>query len=305
VQTFQFAEHAYAGYPDKIAFSPDGRFLAASGGAVTLLDTTGERPPADLDLGYYPSAFAFVRGGRAIAYLEYMHEFKVYDLKSGRTRTRPVEGGHAIDLVADGTGRTLYLCHQSAGCTTNSCVQVVAASDLKRRATFGRLKGEYFRNVVVSADSRRLATASWTSAEPSSIQVRVWRIDGPKLPARPAVRVEVPHPLHSLALSHDGARLATASRTAVSQWDTTTGKRVAHSGAHKRVLTAVAFSPTRPVLVSADKAGNVFLWDAPGKVLKRYDWGLQWVRALAFAPDGLRCAAVDETGKVVIWDVDE
>jgi WD40 repeat protein len=294
VQTFQFTRETL--WYQEMAFSPDGRWLALNGKPFTLLDTTGKQEPKELPLGDFRWAFAFARGGEAIAYLPDASMLTEYDLATGRERTGRVEKGYACGMAADRYGETLYLAvgpYLHGGAST---IRVVGVSDLKPRASFGKVTDD-LRGLLISANGTRLACHGRQ-------HIRVWDITDGKRPQRAAIEVMPKGGLSDFDLTRDGELLAVADSYALSLWDTTSGKRVAHSGQHRRAVTAVACSPKQPLLITGDSAGNVFLWDTAGRVVKRYDWGLAEVRTLTFDHDGLRAAAADLTGKIVIWDVD-
>jgi WD40 repeat protein len=292
VLTFQFTPEAILWR--RIAFSPDGRLLALGGkSAFTLIDTTGERPPEELALGNWGKSFAFVRGG-AFANMSKLDRLGVYDLRTKTTRRRIFRNGFARDMVAGRDGKTLYLGFAMLSGKFANRVSVVGTTDLKTRSSFGTVNDELYA-LTVSGDGRWLAVRGRR-------YIRLWRLGGPKWPSRPVACVK--HESGHFALSNDGSRLATADGSVLTLWDAATGKPVGRSAKHRSRVTAVACSPVGPLLVTGDSAGKVFLWDAAGRVLTRYNWGLKEVAALAFAPDGLRAAAVDRTGKVVIWDVD-
>ena len=152
------------------------------------------------------------------------------------------------------------------------------------------------QRLVVSADGKWLAGKS-------NQTLRVWNVGGPEVPARALRFVKTKSLVYDFALSADGLHLVGVGSTGLSIWKTSGGGFI-HSGKHRRTVKAVACSPTKPMLVTGDNAGQVFLWDYSGNILTGYDWQLGEVCGLCFAPDGLRCAVVDKTGKVVIWDVD-
>jgi WD40 repeat protein len=104
-------------------------------------------------------------------------------------------------------------------------------------------------------------------------------------------------------LSADGSRLVTVGSRGITMWNADTGQQLWASGKHRCGVQVAAFCPTRLLLATGDNAGLIFLWDATGRVLTRYDFGLQNASGLAFAPDGLRCAAAG-TDSVVLWDID-
>jgi len=67
---------------------------------------------------------------------------------------------------------------------------------------------------------------------------------------------------------------------------------------------AVAFSPDGRLLLTAGKDGIIQIWDNSAlSQITTYDWGIGDVHGVAFAPDGLTAAAAgNET--IFLWDVD-
>jgi WD40 repeat protein len=294
MQTFQLTREAI--WYGQMSFSPDGRWLALSGKPFHLLDTTGQEQPAILPLGQFRRGFVYVRGGTAIAYLPDARLLCEYDLTTRQERQCQIEDGYAESIAADPSGETLFLSVSRVRYGDKKVIRVMGARDFKTRGKFGAVSDD-LRVLTPSADGQWIGATSYH-------RVRAWRVGGDKLPARAAICATPKSGARGFALSADGGHLAVVSSSGLEIWDTQTGKRVAFSGKHRRTVTAVACCPTKPVLVTGDGAGQVFLWDHTGRVLTRFDWKLSEVRALCFAPDGLRCAAVDPSGKVVVWDVD-
>lgn len=286
----QFQVEVDSPYRKAVAFTPDGRTLAVGAKAFTLIDTVNETLRTLPEVGRAYWGATLVSGGAALAYLPIGDGIKVLDLATGRTYG---EKGFAYALAADPHADRCYVAiHNYLG---KSELRALAVADLSLRAKFAEIDDQIER-LRISADGRWLAGYSRNT-------LRAWHVGGPKLPARAALSKFVLG-VGDFALSADGSRLVAGDSHVLYGWDAASGTEVFRSGKHRRGVTAVACSPTRPLVVSGDNAGKVFLWDHAGRVLTRFDWGLGRVSGLAFAADGLRCAAVGGTGKVVVWDVD-
>jgi WD40 repeat protein len=292
MQAFQLTKEAV--WYGEVRFSPNGRWLALNGKPFGLLDPTSGSV-TELPLSDYRAGFAFTRSGSAIAYLPGRKVLREHDLATGREREWAVRDGHPLSVAASPGGETLYMSVSGPSYGESASIRVLGAEGMEGRATFGTVADD-LRALRVSADGRWIGATSYH-------RVRAWHLDGEKWPSRASVCATPKAGASNFALSANGARLAIVTSRGLEVWDTATGKRAVDSGKHRRRVTAVACSPMKPLIATADNAGNVFLWDHAGNVLTRYAWGLGEVRSLAFAPDGLRCAAAG-SGKVVIWDVD-
>jgi WD40 repeat protein len=109
----------------------------------------------------------------------------------------------------------------------------------------------------------------------------------------------------SVALSPDGARLATASVGVAQVWDTRTGQQLLAFTCPYGPIQCLAFSPDGARLATGsdfrDKTATARLWDArTGKALLELKGPCQNVVNVAFSPDGARLA----TGGAVdrLWD---
>jgi WD40 repeat protein len=284
----------------KVEFSRDGRYIGvASRMRYTLFDTTGLEPPETLN----PVAFGlntwFTRCGRIAISQSLVDRFTLAIYDRDTQIQHRLDGGYLSDAVVNARGDTIILSVWVPDPDFEYEVWVVAPS-----GGFTRHKHPA-QVLAIAANGQRLAGRTRTRGHRvSGDSLRLWDMAEGVPQRRARIRVRLRYLANDFALTHDGRLLAVADGRTLSLWDASRGRRLAHSGQHKRSVTAVACSPTHPLLVTGDKGGKVFLWDTNAKVLQRYDWGLKEVSTVTFAADGLRAAAVDATGKVVLWDVD-
>jgi WD40 repeat protein len=287
-----------AAKPDRnpsLTFSPDGQFVGAIAGDIALVETASGEVSALPLHGQMVWSMRFLPGRRAVAYLTHGRLVR-HDFDAGPSADVDFPYYHARDLAVSPDGQTAYVGVKTYTAANTCDVRVVRLDDMKWLEEFAVRYGEIHR-VALSADGR------WFAAD-DNVWITTWHLGGEKVPGRPAARTEPDGHVSGIALTHDGAVLTCATSRGVFAWDASTGKPLFKSGKHRRAATALACSPTRPLIATGDGAGRVFFWDVRGNVLKKFDWGLKDVIGLAFAPDGLRCAAVDYPGKLVVWDVD-
>jgi WD40 repeat protein len=290
MQVFQLeVDYAYCKF---LAFAPDGRRLAVGAKVFTLIDTIDGTLRPVPEIGCATCDVAFVGGG-ALAFTPVLEGLKILDPATGRKYEKT---GHFFAL-AGAPKVDAFFASVVRVQPKKSYIVRLATADLSERGRFAKAPHSDDR-LAISADG------CWLAGQSVNVSaLRVWNVGGRKLPSRPSMTTEFAG-MRDLALSANGEHLAAVNSRGLTLWNTATGEQVVHSGKHRRGVTAIACSPTKPLLATGDNAGNVFFWDYTGRVLTRYDWGLGEVRALVFAPDGLRCAAVDAKGKVVVWDVD-
>lgn len=304
MQTFQ-VNSALDKVTGRLMFSPDGRYLSIEATPHVMLDTRGGPTKSFRQRGKsavgYEWGHCFVVGGKACAYLSESLKIVVANLKGGKEKKLKPTGFRPRNLAVGPDGKTLFVLGWPEGPGNKAEIREFAVASLKLKSTFGFRKGGYTGKFEASADGLQLADADNTT---SKTKIRIWDVSGENAPDKPTAIIKPGSPYNRLSLSADGSRLAIVSKSGLSLWDTSTGKRVFSSDKHDCTVTAVACDPTRELIATGDKDGLVFLWDHAGKILTRFDWKLAGIYALTFAPDGLRCAAVDKKGKVVIWDVD-
>jgi WD40 repeat protein len=288
-------------WAEKVAFSPDGRKIAASDGRTTgIVDSfTGEvlltlrctDGPSEVPWAW-ASDLAFSPDGRFIAAGSCDGAVRVWNVATGQ------EGfafrGHTgcVNSVAFSSDS-----RRLASGGADKCVRVWDAAAGTELFT---LKGhaEAVTSAAYSPDGRRLASASWDKT------VRVWdAATGEELLAFKGHTDQV----YCLAFSPDGQRLASGGRDrTVLVWDASTGKEQLVFRTHADQVVSVAFSPDGRRIASGSDDKTLRIWDAAsGKDFLTLRSGpVSWsgrVTSLAFSPDGRRLAACMGNG-IKLWE---
>lgn len=299
--------------PRLVAFSPDGRLLAAwAAGRVFVVDcvagsvrTLWNAPDTARAEG---SALAFTSDGRYVLARHAASDSSgrdppeasvfTHDAETGATaRTFPLHGLND-GLAATPDGRTVIVARHPT--PRGNDAEFVRWDPLtgERSEPFARHRG-VVRQMAMTADGRWLAGTFGD-------ELRVWHLAGKKPPARAARQQSFGKEfVVSLAISADGA-FAAAGEFKGSVRLIEAGSRATRLlGARPRGYGRdLAFHPTRPLLAYSGENEDVVIYDAATQTeLKRFAWGIGDVSALAFSAEGLRCAAAS-VGKVVVWDVD-
>jgi len=120
----------------------------------------------------------------------------------------------------------------------------------------------------------------------------------------------------SVAWSPDGAWLASAGRVKgrgeLLMWDQQSGERHPAWGAgnrtfagHGGVVYAVAWGPSRDLLVSGGSDGMLRWWDVQSGECVRVRKAHQGtIRSLRRSPDGSRLASCGDDGAIALWDLE-
>jgi WD40 repeat protein len=267
-----------------VAFSPDGRALAAGdGGDVGIWDTRTGRRIATLAEGSPVYSVAFSPDGRTLAIGD-GGDVRMWDIRTGRRIATLAHGSpvHSVAFSPDGRRFAVgdYGGHVSLWNTRSG----------RRIATLA--EGSPVYSVAFSPDGRMLAVADGGG------RVSVWDIRT----GRRAVALAEGGLVHGVAFSPDGRTLAAGDYGGhVSLWDTGTGRRTVIF-AQGGPVHSVAFSPDGRTLAAGDYGGHVSLWDTGiGRRTVTLAEGSP-VYSVAFSPDGRTLAAGDYGGRVGLWD---
>jgi WD40 repeat protein len=286
-----------AGVGYALAFSPDGKTLAAVGAKVTLLDVaTGKEKATFKDGG--PAAFS--PDGKTLAAFSGEHSVALWDLSTGKEKltfavTR--DRWFLCSLAFSPDGKTLAVgsgLSGSEGLPADGDVTLWDAGTGKRKASLtGRVK--------IHLTHERMTYLHEVEGVPKRVILKLVLLEGREFPTEEDAEKELPGILEKI-LKGEQAKYRELVQSSVSIIRQTPAVWA----------WALAYSPDGKTLASGDLFGNVLLWDAEsGKrkaTLQRFnprgrDTDINSAYSLAFSPDGKTLAAGTLFG-IKLWDVE-
>lgn len=109
----------------------------------------------------------------------------------------------------------------------------------------------------------------------------------------------------NLAFSPDGNYLAGTAGIRLRVWDLAADREVAVHKRGPKHFQGLSFDAAGRFLATVSNDTTVRIWDSHSWEERRtYTWQIGSLLNIAFAPDGLRAAAGSDKGQIVIWDVD-
>ena len=290
-----------------VSFSPDSRFLAASGqepgigndrprfGGLRVWEIATGRVAFSVR-GGFESQSLFSPDGRTIAVMM-NGQVSLRDAATGvETGVLREEGFYyrlQIQIAFSSDGQMLA----TPGIDRKAKKGAIKIWDLKRKAVAKTLLGhqDYPHSVAFSPDGKLLASGGYDRTVrlwdvSSGEQLRLWNQAGYSF---------------SLAFSPDGTQLAAGNDSlerSVKIWDVRLGAEVRTLNGHVGAVTAVAFHPSGDLVASASFDGTVRIWDAAaGHESVTLSVGSQRIQALRMPPDGTSVAAAYQ-GSVAVYD---
>jgi WD40 repeat protein len=306
-QTYKFAGPVTA-----LAFDPGGRVVAIGGedGTIRLREVPSRKalgPP--LRVGHAVQSLTFGDGGRRLSIVT-AEGSRSWDL-AGRTGVESSPGGADRSDVGPSCrvepaaispdGRTLAIARRMrAGDRTRGRVELRdAATDRPLRQAPDQPHA--ISGMAFSPDSRWLLT--WGPAPGTA---RLWDVATLRDP-RPLFR-SLDSSIHRAVFSRDGRSVLVGCRDARARlWDLRRDAEIdpEHRPYHIYPITAVAFDPGRPRLVTGCHAGTVRVWDANrGKLLNELRQNTGEIVVLAFSPDGAMLATASYDGTARFLDAE-
>jgi WD40 repeat protein len=284
-----------------VCFSRDGKLAASASddGTVRIWNVAAGKELHQLaahsqpvtTLAFSPDGKVLVSGGRN-------RRLCLWDVATGKV-VRQVQG-HFSALVSTAfspDGKILA----SAG--TDGRVRLWDMTTAQQQLRHGHQAAVHA--LAYSPDGRTLISAGFDNS------IRFWD---------PATSRElrhfevVPEGVTSMALSPDGAIIASAARATgagdknpgIRLWDSATGKEIRRLKGHPKGVFCLAFSPSGKILASGGEAEqDVRLWDvARGWQLRRFQAAQKGgIRGMVFSPDGKALAAGSTDHMVRLWEV--
>ncbi len=320
-----------------VAFSPDGKLLAASDsrGVIYLWHIATNQLLLTLE-GHtsWVRAIAFSPDGQTIASGSFDHTARLWDVKTGKclqilyghtnflqTVAFSPDGQHLASGSIDNTvrlwdvfsGQCLHTLPEAANLIFSVVFspdgQTLAAGchdctiklwDVETAKYLKTLEGHaqpVWSVVYVS----KLDGSYFLASGSYDRTIKLWDLEAGKcFNTLKGHRQEI----HALAVSPNGQTLVSASNDCtVKVWDLETGQCYKTFQGHTKRIVTVAIDPTNRLVASGGEDRTVRLWDLEtGQCYKTFQGYSNFVYAVAFHPTKPLLASGDQNGNVRLWD---
>jgi WD40 repeat protein len=271
-----------------LCFSPDGKQLAASGGAensVSFWDVN-TRKEKRWKISHWASALAFSPEGGTLAVGQWDARITLWDLKAGKV-VHELQGhqGPVMAIAYAPGGKALV---SGSPDQTARWWDPTEAPPLQRTVTHGHTSGV---NVLCfSPEARWLVSASTNAYDRS---VRCWDLGSKGLVTDRDLNLEgaLSYPTATI-ISPDGKTLAVAGGIPpegrlIQLREFPSGRERTRWKAHEGHIHALVFTPDGRQLLSASDDKTLKLWDvATRQLVRQFTGHTTPIRCLALSPDG-------------------
>ena len=282
------------GWPRRLLFSPDGRFLAAgqaSGNLSVLWDLTSKAvvqtlPKGDRPVAFHPNAPTLVTAG--------INGLKLWDTQSWEeSALGPCHESAVAVFSPDGKSLVVY----------GEGLQVWDTQDWSPRSSRVLRNINYWvtSTLNISSDSSLLSCADGVPYVSSAVP-RLYQL--PSLELVPWSE-QLPKDVSSTAFHSSQALLATGGWSGdIRLWDCKTGRERPSEMKQSSRIMAMAFSPSDPNLLATTGGDrSIRLWDIQSqKERTRFHGAFEELEELVFSPNGNMIATGGHANPISLWD---
>jgi WD40 repeat protein len=289
---------------NKVAFSPDGKFLASGSADNTIIiwDVESRRSVGEPLTGHTDSVscIAFSPDGKTLVSSSHDNTLILWDVETHQPVGEPLKGhkDSILSVAFSPDGKML---------ASGSSDRTIILWDVRSRKPIGASINveNYFDagfkdvlrvlSVEFSPDGTKLASANWG--------VFLWDLETRELAARLQ-----DSPVGSIAFSPDGKTLVAGGEgnaDIIAAWNMETLERVDEfSFIHSNIVTNVAFSPNGRTMASGGQDNTVILWDMQTReqIGEPFYGHNGSVLSIAFSSDGETIASGSSDGTVILWN---
>jgi WD40 repeat protein len=301
-----------------LAFSPDGKVLAAhSGGPIYLYDSAKGNLLLDLEghreeiKGFFDStrAAVFTPDGKTLISAGNGPSVCFWDVATGKEVRRLKDNLTGVAQMA--------LSPDGKRLATQALTRLMSADgggtwyNGNRVRVWDVASGKEVRRLVLPSDSKEAHPhgPSFLAFTPDG---KALVTDGPKQAlylwdaetGKDLRRLEGPRGWGAFAFAPDGKRFAVLEHwQTIHVYDTADGRELVPTGGHRNAVTAAAVSPDGRVVATGGDFGVIRLWDPlTGREFRRVEAHKYQVTALTFSADGRGLFSVGHDDDLRVWD---